>query len=117
MYRGRIVELAESNRLYENPIHPYTKSLLSAIPLPDPDYERNRKRIVFDDQEYLRDQGEERVLREIERGPLCRLHTKKNSKDTAAASWCKPIHKKRERALTAHLPLLFSPHSQESHAV
>ncbi|MFF0831207.1 dipeptide ABC transporter ATP-binding protein [Brevibacillus sp. NPDC003359] len=68
MYRGRIVELAESNRLYENPIHPYTKSLLSAIPLPDPDYERNRKRIVFDDQEYLRDQGEERVLREIERG-------------------------------------------------
>ncbi|MGN7472380.1 ABC transporter ATP-binding protein [Brevibacillus sp. SAFN-007a] len=68
MYRGRIVELAESNRLYENPIHPYTKSLLSAIPLPDPDYERNRKRIVFDDQEYLQNQDEERVLREIEPG-------------------------------------------------
>jgi peptide/nickel transport system ATP-binding protein len=68
MYRGRIVELAESNRLYENPIHPYTKSLLSAIPLPDPDYERNRKRILFDDQDYLQNQGEERILREIERG-------------------------------------------------
>lgn len=68
MYRGRIVELAESNRLYENPIHPYTKSLLSAIPLPDPDYERNRKRIVFDDQAYLQNQDEERVLREIEPG-------------------------------------------------
>jgi len=68
MYRGRIVELAESNRLYQNPIHPYTKSLLSAIPLPDPDYERNRKRIVFDDQDYLQNQGEERVLREVERG-------------------------------------------------
>jgi len=68
MYRGRIVELAESNRLYENPIHPYTKSLLSAIPLPDPDYERGRRRILFDDEAYLQNQGEERVLREIERG-------------------------------------------------
>ncbi|MGL4821388.1 MAG: ABC transporter ATP-binding protein [Bacilli bacterium] len=48
MNSGRLVELASSEELYSNPIHPYTKSLLSAIPLPDPDYERERKRIVYD---------------------------------------------------------------------
>ncbi len=48
MYNGRIVELAESDELYKYPIHPYTKSLLSAIPLPDPNYERHRKRIYYD---------------------------------------------------------------------
>ncbi|MEF9919211.1 MAG: ATP-binding cassette domain-containing protein [Eubacterium sp.] len=37
MYRGHLVEVAESNELYNNPIHPYTKSLLSAIPVPDPE--------------------------------------------------------------------------------
>lgn len=36
MYRGRLVEVAESNELYENPLHPYTKALLSSIPVPDP---------------------------------------------------------------------------------
>ncbi len=47
MYLGKLVELAESEELFRNPIHPYTKSLLSAIPLPDPDYEKQRKRIVY----------------------------------------------------------------------
>lgn len=48
MYRGKILELADADELYKNPIHPYTKSLLSAIPLPDPNYERYRKRIYYD---------------------------------------------------------------------
>ena len=47
MYKGKLVELASSDDLYENPLHPYTKSLLSAIPLPDPDYEKTRKRIKY----------------------------------------------------------------------
>ena len=44
----KLVELASSDDLYENPLHPYTKSLLSAIPLPDPDYEKTRERIKYD---------------------------------------------------------------------
>lgn len=48
MHKGKLVELASSDDLYENPLHPYTKSLLSAIPLPDPDHEKTRKRIKYD---------------------------------------------------------------------
>ena len=47
MYFGHMVELADSEELFRNPLHPYTKSLLSAIPLPDPDYEKSRQRIVY----------------------------------------------------------------------
>ncbi len=50
MYLGRMVELAESEELYANPIHPYTKSLLSAIPVPDPEVEANKKRIILHDE-------------------------------------------------------------------
>ncbi|WP_430541123.1 dipeptide ABC transporter ATP-binding protein [Sporosarcina thermotolerans] len=46
MYAGKIVELAESEELYSNPLHPYTKSLLSAIPIPDPRVEANKKRYI-----------------------------------------------------------------------
>ena len=48
MHKGKLVELTTADELYENPLHPYTKSLLSAIPLPDPDYEKNRVRIKYD---------------------------------------------------------------------
>jgi len=48
IYKGHIVELAESDELFLNPLHPYTKSLLSAVPVPDPDIEKNKKLVVYD---------------------------------------------------------------------
>ena len=47
MYFGKMVELADSDELFKNPLHPYTKSLLSAIPLPDPIYEKQRVRVSY----------------------------------------------------------------------
>ncbi|MBR5712002.1 MAG: ATP-binding cassette domain-containing protein [Lachnospiraceae bacterium] len=47
MYFGKMVELTTSDELFAHPLHPYTKSLLSAIPLPDPKSEKKRKRIVY----------------------------------------------------------------------
>ena len=47
MYLGRIMEISSSDEIYENPLHPYTKALLSAIPIPDPVAERTRMRIVL----------------------------------------------------------------------
>ncbi len=47
MYFGKLVELAPSDELFAHPLHPYTRSLLSAIPLPDPIYEKKRERIIY----------------------------------------------------------------------
>ncbi|HHQ1586576.1 TPA: ABC transporter ATP-binding protein [Staphylococcus aureus] len=64
MHKGKIVEIASSERLYQNPLHNYTKSLISAIPQPDPQYERERVREIYKDSF---DNNSEYKLREIEK--------------------------------------------------
>ena len=64
MYRGRIVEIGSAECVYNNPQHPYTESLLSAIPLPDPREEKNRKRLVYKGEEF----SEKASLQEVEPG-------------------------------------------------
>ena len=48
IYKGRIVELAESEELFTRPLHPYTRALLSAVPIPDPDKEAQKKLVIYD---------------------------------------------------------------------
>jgi len=47
LYLGRVAELADRDQLYRNPRHPYTQALISAVPIPDPDLERGKQRIVL----------------------------------------------------------------------
>ena len=49
IYHGNIVEIAPSNRLFEKPLHPYTKALLTAIPIPDPKMEREKEIVTYDE--------------------------------------------------------------------
>ena len=68
MYFGNLVEMTTSDELFAHPLHPYTKSLLSAIPLPDPVYEKNRKRITYNplaEHDYSVDKP---TLREVKPG-------------------------------------------------
>ncbi|WP_096155136.1 ABC transporter ATP-binding protein [Bacillus sp. FJAT-45066] len=68
MYFGKLVELTTSEELYNNPIHPYTQSLLSAIPQPDPDTERKRKRISYDPNSHGYSKDDAVELREVKPG-------------------------------------------------
>lgn len=60
MYHGKLVEVGPADEIVNNPLHPYTRSLLSAVPTPDPDYERVRKQFTYDGE------PDDTPLREVE---------------------------------------------------
>ena len=66
MFQGRLVEIAPSKELFDNPLHPYTRALLSAIPIPDPRLERARVPQRFDPSQFCR----EGLLREVSPGHM-----------------------------------------------
>lgn len=65
MYSGKIVELADAEELFENPIHPYTQKLLSAIPVPDPAYEATKKTIDQTEKEAAMIDLENSIFKEV----------------------------------------------------
>lgn len=80
MYYGNVVELASSDELFAHPLHPYTKSLLSAVPFPDPIIEKNRTRIIYNpatDHDYS-EQGP--TYREIVPGHFVRCNDAEEKK-------------------------------------
>ncbi|HID95908.1 MAG TPA: ATP-binding cassette domain-containing protein [Candidatus Latescibacteria bacterium] len=66
MYLGKIVEVADADRIFDNPLHPYTRALLSALPFPDPEFRGKKKRILL----------EGTVPDPINPPPGCRFHTR-----------------------------------------
>lgn len=67
MNSGKILELAPAKQLFAKPLHPYTKALLSAIPYPDPHFEKDRTRIFYEPKEYEDDETKGAQLREIKK--------------------------------------------------
>ncbi len=75
IYNGKIVELATAERLFEIPLHPYTKSLLSAVPIPDPRVEKVKKVVVYHPQMHQYTHDDEPQLYEVEPGHFVRANS------------------------------------------
>ena len=86
MYLGKVVETSAADALYDRPIHPYTNALLSAVPIPDPRRNAERKRLVLEGD----------VPSPIDPPSGCRFHTR--------CPWCTDVCVDREPALTDHEP-------------
>lgn len=80
MYYGNLVELATSDELFAHPLHPYTKSLLSAVPYPDPVIEKNRVRITYDPSKEHDYSKELPTWREIAPGHFLRCNSEEEEK-------------------------------------
>lgn len=68
MNGGRLLELAPADELYQAPLHPYTESLLSAVPVPDPEEERARERVIYDPTAHQYTEADQPAMREITAG-------------------------------------------------
>jgi oligopeptide transport system ATP-binding protein len=75
IYNGKIVELASAERLFKIPLHPYTKSLLSAVPIPDPRVEKVKKVVVYNPQMHQYTHDDEPQLYEVEPGHFVRANS------------------------------------------
>lgn len=72
IYKGELQELAAADQLFAHPLHPYTRALLSAVPLPDPVSERNKKLLVYDPAQHDYSQSNPPLWEEVEPGHFVR---------------------------------------------
>lgn len=79
MYFGKLVEVAKSDELFKHPLHPYTKSLLSAVPEPDPNVEKGRKRIIYEPNKVHDYSSDKPSLREIAPGHFVYCNNKEEA--------------------------------------
>ena len=77
MFNGKIVEIAESEELLKNPIHPYTKRLISSIPIPDPNYKRERYEVNYDELDKIISNNPDKKMIDIGNGHLVATHDTK----------------------------------------
>lgn len=80
MYFGNLVEMAEADELFRQPLHGYTKALISSIPMPDPHIEKKRKRIIYQPPEYTEEEQDDLELREIYPGHFVQCTEKEAEK-------------------------------------
>ena len=77
MFNGKIVEIAESEELLQNPIHPYTKRLISSIPIPDPNYKRERYEVNYDELDKIISNNPDKKMIDIGNGHFVASHDTK----------------------------------------
>ncbi len=77
MFNGKIVEIAESEELLQNPIHPYTKRLISSIPIPDPNYKRERYEVNYDELDKIISNNPDKKMIDIGNRHLVATHDTK----------------------------------------
>ena len=93
MYLGKVVEFAERDELFENPQHPYTKALLSAVPHPDPKIERTRERIVLEGD----------VPSPLDPPPGCRFHPRCPERHRVEGDLCETVEPELGERSACHL--------------
>jgi ABC-type oligopeptide transport system ATPase subunit len=79
MFNGKIVEIAETEELLSNPVHPYTKRLISSIPVPDPQYQRQEYELNYDELDKIIKNNPDVDMVDIGRNHFIATHNVKDS--------------------------------------